>query len=759
MICCRSFSSLSHVTCVVSVFFLLASAGAFAQDISGQPAGPGQAPQAASRPRLGLALGGGAARGIAHVGLLKWMEEHRVPVDFIAGTSMGGLIGGGYSSGMSPDELLQLMKEVDWGLVFLADSPFKYKTFRRKQDARLYPAQIEFGLKKGFKLPSGLNAGEQIELLFDRIALPYYDLTDFDQLPTPFRSVSADLRTAEVVVFDSGSLARAMRATMAIPGFFTPVIDGDRILVDGGTLNNVPADVARSMGADIVIAVNVGSSTDQPPPPSNLFGVMGQTIDTMMQSGVKRVIGTADLVIAPDLKGLSGMDWRRSDELVERGYQAGEAAKDDLLKYAVDETTYAAWQRDRQSRRRTTVPDVVGVRIEGLSEREAGGLRGDFEKAFAGKPLDRVAVEHEILELTGTDRYEVVGYHLEAVTDGTALVIRVTPKSYGPPFLLPALDIQNIDASTFSLDLRARVAVYDTFVSQSEIRVDFGIGSRQFATVEFYRRLGASGLFVAPRGYYTRRPLNVYSGDGDFLAEYREKRAGGGIDVGFTPGLRDEIRFGYDIAEVRTRRRVGVAELPEADGSDRFLSLRWIHDGQNSPMIPTRGLYSQASLRYYFDSPTLILGTGTRDARDFTQGEVRANWYTPWKERHRVVLFGGAGTSFDKEPGYNQFRLGGPLNLGAFNQGEIVGNNYLLAGGGFLWNWFRLPDVLGGNAYVGGWFENGSAFDEWDAAKYYADLSGGFVMETILGPFFIGGAISLNDGSARFYLSLAPFGR
>ena len=197
---------------------------------------------------------------------------------------------------MSPDEILQLMKETDWDLMFLADSPFKYKTFRRKQDARLFPAQIEFGLKKGFSLPSGLNAGQQIELLFDRIALPYYDLQDFDQLPTPFRSVSADLRTADVVVFDSGSLAKAMRATMAIPGFFTPVVDGDRLLVDGGTLNNVPADIARDMGADVVVAVNVGASTDQPPPPSNLFGVLGQTLDTMMQSGIKRVIGTADLM-------------------------------------------------------------------------------------------------------------------------------------------------------------------------------------------------------------------------------------------------------------------------------------------------------------------------------------------------------------------------------------------------------------------------------------------------------------------------------
>ena len=752
-----SLSPLARAACAVTASLLLVSGAAFAQESAIGPTGSERAPQAAARVKVGLALGGGAARGIAHVGLLKWMEEHRIPVDFIAGTSMGGLIGGGYSSGMSPDELLQLMKEVDWNLVFLADSPFKYKTFRRKQDARLYPAQIEFGLKKGFSLPSGLNAGEQIELLFDRIALPYYDLADFNQLPTPFRSVATDLRKAEVVVFGSGSLARAMRATMAIPGFFTPVVDGDRILVDGGTLNNVPVDVTRQMGADAVIAVNVGSSTDQPPPPSNLFSVLGQTIDTMMQVGVKRVIDTADLVVTPDLKGLTGMDWRKSDELVERGYQAAEAIKDDLLKYAVDEATYGAWMRERQSRRRTTVPDVVGIRVEGVSEKQSTGIQDDFEREFAGRPIDREAVEERILRLTGTDRYEVVGYSLEPVPGGTNLVVRVTPKSYGPPFLLPAIDLQNVDANTFSLDLRARVAVYDTFVSQSEIRADFGIGSREFASVEFYRRLGGSDLFVAPRGYFIRKPLNAYNADGDFVAEYSEKRTGAGLDVGFTAGLSDEVRLGYDIAEVRTRRRIGQGELPEADGSDRFLSLRWVHDGQNSPVIPSRGLYSQMAVRYYFDTPTLVFDTGTSDARDFAQAEGRLSWFTRWHERHRVFLYGSAGTSFNDDPGYNQFRLGGPLNLGAFNQGEIFGDNYLLGGVGFLWNWFRLPDVLGGNAYLGGWFENGSAFDEWDDAEYEADISGGFVMETILGPFFIGGAVSLNEGDTRFYVSLAPF--
>ncbi len=310
--------------------------------------------QPAPRPKVGLALGGGAARGIAHIGLLRWFEEHRIPVDVIAGTSMGGLIGGAYASGMTPDEIQTLMKESDWDLMFLSDSPFRYKTYRRKEDARAFPGQIDFGLKGGFKLPSGLNAGQQIELLLDRIALPYYELRDFDALPTPFRCVATDIRRGEPLVIGSGSFSRALRATMAIPAVFTPVVMDERLLVDGGAVNNVPADVVKAMGANVAIAVNVGSGTDEAPVPTSLFGILGQTIDSMMSTGTRLALKSADIVVVPDLKGLTGADWRRVDDLVAQGYKAGDAMAIQLLRYQVDEATYAEWMRGRTSRRKQT---------------------------------------------------------------------------------------------------------------------------------------------------------------------------------------------------------------------------------------------------------------------------------------------------------------------------------------------------------------------------------------------------------------------
>jgi NTE family protein len=712
----------------------------------------------AGRPKIGLALGGGAARGIAHIGLLRWFEEHRIPVDYIAGTSMGGLIGGAYAAGLSPDEIQALMNESDWDLMFLADSPFRYKTFRRKEDARAFPGQIDFGLKGGFKLPTGLNAGQQIELLLDRIALPYYALRDFDELPTPFRCVATDIRRAEPLVLGSGSFARSLRATMAIPAVFTPVILDQQLLVDGGTLNNVPADVVKAMGADVAIAVNVSSSTDQSPAPSTLFSVLGQTLDSMMTTATRQALKSADLIIVPDLQGLTGNDWRRTDDLVAQGYKAADAMSAALLKYQVDATSYDEWMRARQARRRTATPAVSRVVVEGVPAVEMHQMSALLEARHVGRPLVREEIEETILRLSGTDRYEIITYTFRDGASGPELLVQATPKSYGPPFVLPSLDIQNIDSSSFAISLRVRLAMYDTPLPNSELRFDVGFGSDQTVALELYKRVGHRGVFVAPRAYFTRSSLNGYQ-DGELVAEYRVKRTGAGIDVGYTTGMRTELRLGYDEADVRARRRIGVPLLPEAAGSDRIVSLRWAFDGQNSPLVPSRGLRVRTALRYYFDTPEIVDAEDNvlRSARDVPQGEAAASWFKRVGARNRMFLSGGGGTSFDHDPGFNKFSLGGPFRLGGFNNDEIRGDNYMLGVVGVLREWFRLPDVLGANVYYGAWLEQGSAFDRWSDAEYNAALSGGVLLETLLGPAFLGYSQALTEGGGRFYVALGPF--
>src|SRR5262245_36115038 len=326
------------------IVLLVLTAASLAQAHDGRPTPP----VAQQRPRIGVAFGGGSARGLAHVGVVRWFEEHRIPIDVIAGTSMGGLIGGAVSSGMSAEELSAILQQVNWDEMF-GFSPFKYKNVRRKEDSRAYPSRIELGIKQGISLPIALNNGQQVDFLLARIVGPYGTMASFDQLPTPFRAIAVDLVTAQQVVLDSGSLAAAMRATMSLPGIFPPVELDGKVLVDGGAMNNVPADVVRSMGADRVIAINVASDEDAGLNRS-LLGLLGQSVDVMMVAASRAAMKTADIVIDPSLKGFSSLGWRRSQELEKVGYEAAEAMRDQLLPFAVDEGQWAAYLEGRRAR-------------------------------------------------------------------------------------------------------------------------------------------------------------------------------------------------------------------------------------------------------------------------------------------------------------------------------------------------------------------------------------------------------------------------
>lgn len=706
-----------------------------------------------ARRRVGLALGGGSARGFAHIGVLRWFEEHRIPIDYVSGTSMGGLVAGAYATGMSPDEIQTLMKEVDWDLMFIADSPFRYKTFRRKQDKRLFPSQLEFGLKGGLTLPSGLNPGQQIAMLFDRIALAYGDMATFDDLPTPFRCVATDLKHSEAVVLGRGSLALAMRATMAIPGVFTPVNFDDWLLVDGGALNNIPADVAKAMGADTVIAVNVGADTpSEQQTRASLVALMGRTIDTMMTTSIRQALKDADVIVDPDLNGLNSMDWRRSGDLAERGYAAAEAQRDRLLPLAVDEATYRALQAARQARRRTTPRTPEFLSVKGATPREEAYIRKTMAPLI-GHALEHDDIERSILTVTGTDRYEYLTYRPIEQDGRAGLEVTARPKDYGPPFLHVGPQLTNVDSSSFAVTLGARVTAYDWVGAGSEVRLDGILGTRQGLGFEIWRPLGRTPIFVAPRAYFNRNSRNGYE-DERLVAEYRFKRTGAGLDFGVNAGRNTEVRLGVDTIDVRGRVRVGSPMLPEVTGAEKFATLQVVRDTQTSPVVPTRGTYATGRLRYFFGAPRDQSGT-LPSVQEFWQGEFSGSWFRRAGGEDRLFVTYGVGSSFGDQPLINDFSLGGPLRLGAFNQDELRASNYVLGTFGYLHKIGRLSDVLGGNIYLSGWFEQGSVHDHWDDMRYRSSVSLGAVLETLLGPVYGGGSFDF-DGRLRFIIGLGP---
>jgi NTE family protein len=721
---------------------------------------PAQEPSqpAPARPRIGLALGGGSARGMAHIGVLQWFEEHRIPIDILVGTSMGGLVGGAYAGGLRPEEIRRLMRETDWDAMFESDSPFEDKTFRRKQDRRLYPSALEFGLKHGFSMAAGLNSGQQVAFLLDRVTLPYWDIESFDQLPTPFRSVAVDLRTSTVVVLGDGSLSQALRATMSLPAVFGPVEIGPWLLVDGGVLNNVPANVVRDLGAAAVIAVRVGedASAEKESPAPSILSLAARTINTMETASERIGLAAADLVIEPDLKGFDSLSWRRSDELADRGYQAAEAMSARLLPYAVSEEEYASHVAERKRRIRTALPIPTRLDVIGATPADAALVRTELGRNV-GRPIDTGTIKEGILRVTGTDRFETVGYSLRRAGDEVALVITVKPKSYGPPFLSMSLDLNNLDSRTAAAAVNGRLTAYNWLVPRSESRTDFTVGSRYLAAEEFYVHVGPTPLFVAPHAAASERTQSVYVDD-ELTAEYRVRQFGGGVDVGIGIGRVAEIRLGTDIVHTRGSRQVGDPGLPDVNGTERKAGLRVEVNGQDGPIVPGRGIALTAALQYYFDTAAAVGdGPGAAAAIElpghFWQGEVTASIFHRVRGEDRLFTYLGAGTSFDSTPPLNRFSLGGPLRLSAYRVDELRGAHYLYGAAGYLIRAARLPDLIGGNFYVGAWLEVGSAFDARRDASWVDCATGGVVLESILGPVFAGASIS-RDGHRRIYVAV-----
>jgi NTE family protein len=708
-------------------------------------------PPAQTRPRIGVAFGGGSARGLAHVGVVRWFEEHRIPIDLIAGTSMGGLIGGAVASGMSSEELTALLASTDWDEMF-GFSPFRYKNIRRKNDARDYPSRIEFGIKRGLAMPLALNSGQHVDFLLARIAGRYPTLASFDDLPTPFRAVAVDLVTAQAVILDKGTLASAMRATMSLPGVFPPVERDGRVLVDGGALNNVPADVVRSMGADVVIAINVGFMGDTRPVSRSMLGLMGQTVDVMMQVGTRAAMRAADIVINPPLVGFGSMDWRRSEALGEDGYRAAEAMKDRLLPLAVDEAEWARYQERRRTRRQTVWPTPQFVTVTGAVPSDAARI----ERILAprvGKELDIETLEVDLDTLGGLDRYETVGWRVDVVDGRPGLLVEARPKAHAPPFLMLGVSLQNTTSNDFSFQLAGRYLTFDAVGSGSELRIDGTAGAQPSLGAELYRPIGNTALFVAGAGAIRQRTINFIADD-VVAARYSEFRALVGADVGVNLGPDSDLRVGMSVGRLNANVETGDPGLPELHGRETRARLVWRYDGQDSPVVPSSGVRALARVDHIFDAPDVpATFASDRSNDEVTQFELGGSSFWSLRRRDRVFLAGGVGATWGDPLPSEQFQLGSPLRLSAYTIGEFRGDYYGVLTAGYLRGVGRLPDFLGGPIFLGGWIENGSAFDDIDDAQLKTNVSLGVLADTLIGPLLVGGSFDFS-GAWRYYIAI-----
>jgi NTE family protein len=484
---------------------------------------------------------------------------------------MGGLIGGAFASGMDASELETFIASLDWDQLFGASS-FAYKNIRRKADARAYPSRLEFGLRGGIVPPTALNSGEYVELLLGRIAAPYFEIEDFDDLPTPFRTIAVDLLTAQPVVMRSGSLADAMRATMSLPLIFPPVEVDGQVLIDGGTMNNVPADIVKSMGADRVVAINVGDLSDREGVSYTMFGVAGNTLDAMMRASTRRALTAADVVVNVPLEKYGSLDWRRAADLIDVGYRAAEAMRDQLLPLAVSEADFDAWRLARKARRRTELPAPAFIELEGFATSDTKRLDVLLAR-HVGAPLNIDLVEQDIVVVAGLDRYQTVTWRMmHDAARGFGLRVQGRVKPNAPPFMMLGVKLENTTSSDFRITATARYLGFDIAGSGSELRLDGTVGSNPSLAIELYRPIGPTPLFVAPYAAVGTLTFNLIDDDA-VIARYGQTVSRVGLNAGVNLGARSDLRIGAYVGRTSASIEVGDPGFPELRGKQTGVCL------------------------------------------------------------------------------------------------------------------------------------------------------------------------------------------
>lgn len=731
---------------------LLTSPCCPAQDNSNpQPAHTEQAAEAKpvpkARPTIGVALEGGGALGQAHIGVLKWFEEHHIPIDYLAGTSMGGLVGGLYATGKSADEIRTLVKTADWPLLLGGGTPYPDFSFRRKEDARDIPNSMLIGLKHGATLPPGLNTGHQVNLLIDRETLPYSTIESFDQLPIPFRCVSTELVSGKAYVFQNGSLSDALRATISIPGVFAPVRRENQIFVDGGLLDNLPTDVVRKMGADIIIAVHLQISKTSAQEIQSAFSILGRSVGLVIAETEIRGMAGADLIVKADVEKYSTTDYDKSDELIQIGYDAA-AEKAALLKpYALDDVAWAEYLREKRSRVRTRIGVPQFVKVEGVEGQDLL-IMERFLSPLAGKPLDQKALDQMLTRLTGVGRYDSITYDMIQENGQDGLLIRVHEKAYAPPDLRPAFQIDGTQTDNVTFTFGSRLTFTDVAGYRSEWRTDLQIGETYGIASELYRPIEPLGKwFVAPFVDASRTAFYVYKQENP-KADYRLDRVLGGFDLGYAISRFSEIRVGYGIGFTDAGLRLGTPDFRSYNGRVGSLHMRYTLDHTNEAVIPTRGYYIHSNFNFYDTYPNAT--------QAFPSLELTAQYFQPvLHHRDSIFIITSGGSTFGfHNTGVPQFFLGGVGRLSAYGLNELEGNQYFLGRFGYLKKVFTLPPFVGKQVYIISYGEVGKIYgDPFPAPRLSGDGAAGLLAETALGPVFVGGSAG-DTGHYKWFFQL-----
>jgi NTE family protein len=730
------------------------------------------------RPKIGVALGGGGAKGGAHVGVLKVFEELNIPIDYIAGTSIGGIVGGLYATGMTADQLGEAIANIDWNEALRDKPPRRDLSFRKKEEQARYLLDLELGVGRGgVKWPSGFISGQNLFFLLQSMTLNVADITDFHKLPIPFECVATNVGSGEMAILDSGYLATALRATMAIPGVFAPVEIDNMLLVDGGLVNNLPVDVVQAMGADIVIAVDLGESLSARPVGASMIQIYQQTMRMLTRPNVNSRLEMADLVINPGVSGYGTMAFGSIIEIMDKGYEVASSMADELRKYSIPEAEYATLRKTQQ----WSVPEPVTVDFvdfhgnERVDDRiventlllepgtkisfemEADDISNIFEsrsrrekrmrKQMAeGEPVGLRSLFLDLRRLYGLGDFETVDFSFEDREDETGVVIAMKEKAWGPNFLHFGLEISSDLEGSTELDLLLNLTKTRMNRLGAEWRNDLILGSNRLVYSEFYQPLDfGGGWFFAPRLEFGDERLRFYE-EGESVAELNVGGLVGGIDFGHQFNRMAELRVGVDMG--REDAQIETGTLPPDFPEDvdlnnirtaglRLLS-RW--DSLDNINVPRNGLFGrfrafQSMENLGADLDYLKIGTGT--SAFFGRG------------KHTGLLGVELGWSDEDLPVYDEFVLGGLGSLSGFSKRQLRGQYAGVGRLGYYHQTFR-------SWFLGGWVEAGNVFQdtsEFTASNLIYTVTAILAKDSKFGPIYLAYGYA-DTGNSRIYLQL-----
>ncbi|HWM66227.1 MAG TPA: patatin-like phospholipase family protein, partial [Steroidobacteraceae bacterium] len=556
-------------------------------------ADPAAPPLPPHRPRIGLVLSGGGARGAAHVGVLKVLEQLHIPIDAIAGTSMGAVVGGLYASGFSPHEIESIMTSLNWQDAFRDRPPREDLTFRRKLEDQNFLVKFPLGIRGSrIQLPKGLIQGQKLNQTLRRLTLPVASVTDFDELPTPFRAVATDLETGDAVIMSAGDLTSAMRASMSAPGVFSPVERDGRLLVDGGIAENVPIDVAREMGVDILIVVDVGTPLLKRDKLSSAPVISNQMLAILIQHNSRAQLAKMtpkDVLIEPALGDTSAFDFGIVERVITTGEIAGHAAESRLTGLSVSAEEYAAYAAQRDHDRQSP-PRIDFVKVDDGSGRYSNRLDRLF-KDVIGKPLDPDAVARHVTTVYGQGNLEALDYRVvQDDDDRYGLLLAARRNSWGPNYVRFGLSLQDDFQGNSSYNAAARFVLSEITQPGGEWVWDLQVGETSLISTEVYLPISdTSSFFFVPHANAKAANVDALEGQAR-LAEYRVRSVNYGLDFGYELGNWGEIRTGVERESGHEDVRVGNPALLPADTFDtRSYFVRFSFDRLDNVNFPRRG--------------------------------------------------------------------------------------------------------------------------------------------------------------------------